>query len=54
MSGSKRWAASLDMYRKVPVDLMEGTKRGSALSYIALIAIVSLFFLETKDFLTRR
>jgi hypothetical protein len=47
-------AASLDMYRKVPVDLMEGTKRGSILSYLALFTIVTLFVLETNAFFTKR
>jgi hypothetical protein len=53
-SRSRRMAASLDMYRKVPVDLMEGTKRGSILSYLALLTIATLFVLETNAFFTRR
>lgn len=44
----------LDMYRKVPVDLLEGTKRGSFLSYTALFTIVSLFGLETRAFFSRK
>eukprot|EP00934_Nitzschia_sp_Nitz4_P007627 Nitzschia sp. Nitz4//scaffold127_size64804//44861//46626//NITZ4_006183-RA/size64804-augustus-gene-0.53-mRNA-1//1//CDS//3329534771//7617//frame0 len=50
----QRAASSLDMYRKVPIDLMEGTKRGSMLSYISLFTMLLLVFLETKDFLSRR
>lgn len=44
--------ASLDMYRKVPVDLLEGTKRGSVLSTVAVFTMALLFFLETKAFFT--
>ena len=53
-SRMRQAAASLDMYRKVPIDLMEGTKRGSLLSYIALFTIVSLFLMETAAFFTTR
>ncbi|KAL7473546.1 hypothetical protein ACHAXS_013981 [Conticribra weissflogii] len=38
------------MYRKVPIDLLEGTRRGSILSTIAVITMATLFFLETKAF----
>ena len=44
--------ASLDMYRKVPVDLLEGTRRGSILSTVAVLTMATLFFLETKAFLS--
>lgn len=44
--------ASLDMYRKVPVDLLEGTRRGSILSSLAVFSMGLLFFLETKAFLS--
>eukprot|EP00585_Thalassiosira_rotula_P005281 CAMPEP_0196135362 /NCGR_PEP_ID=MMETSP0910-20130528/4021_1 /TAXON_ID=49265 /ORGANISM="Thalassiosira rotula, Strain GSO102" /LENGTH=528 /DNA_ID=CAMNT_0041395487 /DNA_START=106 /DNA_END=1695 /DNA_ORIENTATION=- len=44
--------ASLDMYRKVPVDLLEGTRRGSILSTLAVFTMGLLFFLETKAFLS--
>jgi len=47
-------ATSLDMYRKVPADLMEGTKRGSFMSWLALISILTLFILETREFFTER
>ena len=36
--------------RKVPIDLMEGTKRGSYLSWIALFAMTTLFLYETSEF----
>jgi len=42
------------MYRKVPVDLMEGTKRGSALSYLALLTMIFLFAMETKSFISSK
>lgn len=42
--------ASLDMYRKVPVDLLEGTRRGSVLSTMAVFAMVTLFLMETRAF----
>jgi hypothetical protein len=45
-----KWAGSLDMYRKIPVDLMEGTKRGSVFSYVALTVMILLFFMETGAF----
>lgn len=35
------------MYRKIPADLMEGTKRGSILSMVAASVMVILFLLET-------
>eukprot|EP00550_Attheya_septentrionalis_P004653 CAMPEP_0198289390 /NCGR_PEP_ID=MMETSP1449-20131203/7581_1 /TAXON_ID=420275 /ORGANISM="Attheya septentrionalis, Strain CCMP2084" /LENGTH=507 /DNA_ID=CAMNT_0043987705 /DNA_START=76 /DNA_END=1596 /DNA_ORIENTATION=- len=44
------FAANLDMYRKVPADLMQGTKRGSILSSGALLVIATLFFCETRAF----
>jgi len=47
-----RGLASLDMYRKVPIDLLEGSKQGSFISWIALFVIATLFFLETKAFFT--
>jgi hypothetical protein len=49
-----RWAASLDMYRKVPVDLLEGTKRGSILSFMAVTVMLTLFILETRAYLKTR
>ena len=49
-----RWGASLDMYRKVPQDLMEGSKRGTFMSTFALFAIATLFFMETKAYFSSR
>jgi hypothetical protein len=46
-----RALGSLDMYRKVPMDLMEGTKRGSYLSMAAMVTMLTLFLLETRAFL---
>jgi hypothetical protein len=46
-----RALGSLDMYRKVPTDLMEGTKRGSYLSMAAMATMLTLFLLETRAFL---
>jgi thiol-disulfide isomerase/thioredoxin len=45
---------SLDMYRKVPTDLMEGTRQGSFLSLTALFVMAMLFFMETKNYLQVR
>jgi hypothetical protein len=50
MSGNLRWMGRLDMYRKVPTDLLEGTKRGSVLSLMASFVMLSLFLLETGAF----
>ncbi len=49
-----RWAESVDMYRKIPVDLMEGTRRGSVLSYLASFAMLALFMLETKAYFAKQ
>lgn len=42
---------SFDMYRKVPADLLEGTRRGSVFSIFAIIVMATLFMLETMEFL---
>jgi hypothetical protein len=42
---------SLDMYRKVPGELLSGTKRGSLLSVMAVVVMGVLFSLETRTFL---
>ena len=47
-----RWIANLDMYRKVPIDLLEGSRQGSIISWIALTVIAILFLMETKAFFT--
>lgn len=49
-----RWAGKLDMYRKIPADLMEGTRRGSVLSYVAAVVMAVLFLMETKAFFQKR
>jgi len=50
-SGGRRpWQSHVDMYRKIPTDLMEGTGRGSILSYISLLLMVVLFTWETKAY----
>ena len=46
--------SGLDMYKKVPIDLMEGTKRGSYLSWIALFTMFTLFVYETSEFWTSK
>lgn len=43
--------ANLDMYRKVPIDLLEGSKSGSIVSWMALFGMFALVVLETRDFL---
>lgn len=44
------FASTMDMYRKVPADLLEGTKRGSFCSLCAVFFMVVLFFYETVAF----
>jgi thiol-disulfide isomerase/thioredoxin len=53
-TGPRRWIANLDMYKKVPADLMEGTAQGSFFSYLVLIIIGTLVFFETKDYMRVR
>ena len=48
----KRWSASLDMYRKVPGDLIEGTLRGGLVSTMAVVIMCTLMVLETRSFFT--
>jgi hypothetical protein len=54
MGKSKRsnWLRSLDFYSKVPTDLMEGSKEGRIVSWIALSVIATLVWHETASFLT--
>jgi hypothetical protein len=52
MNGRKPWIANIDMYRKMPGDLMEQSQQGSIVSLIAVFAMVILFFSETSQFLT--
>jgi thiol-disulfide isomerase/thioredoxin len=48
------WQSHIDMYRKIPMDLMEGTRRGSILSYLSLILMIVLFIWETKAYFTTK
>lgn len=43
---------NFDFFRKVPRDFTEGTVPGSALSVVATVVMVALFFFELKSFLT--
>jgi hypothetical protein len=52
MSGGRSWIANMDMYRKVPGDLMEQSQQGSIVSLIAVIAMAILFARETQQFFT--
>lgn len=45
-----RWVGRLDMYRKIPADLMEGTQSGSLLSYAAVLVMLLLFLMETSAY----
>ena len=49
-SRPRPWTAHVDMYRKIPTDLMEGSRRGSILSQLSLLVMVIFFFMETKAF----
>jgi hypothetical protein len=49
-----QWAGRLDMYRKIPADLMEGTKSGSMLSFLAVIVMLILFLMETGAYFGKR
>eukprot|EP00531_Pseudo-nitzschia_arenysensis_P001896 CAMPEP_0116147214 /NCGR_PEP_ID=MMETSP0329-20121206/17629_1 /TAXON_ID=697910 /ORGANISM="Pseudo-nitzschia arenysensis, Strain B593" /LENGTH=518 /DNA_ID=CAMNT_0003643115 /DNA_START=64 /DNA_END=1620 /DNA_ORIENTATION=+ len=48
--GRGRHLAKLDMYRKVPMDMVEGTKQGSVISWVAILIISWLFYMETAAF----
>ena len=54
MGRSRPFASKLDMYRKVPGDLVEGSKQGSFVSWFAIFTIAFLFYKETADFLTTK
>jgi thiol-disulfide isomerase/thioredoxin len=49
-----RWIGRLDMYRKIPADLMEGTRRGSYLSYVAMFVLLFLFLFETGAYFQQK
>jgi hypothetical protein len=42
----------LDIFKKVPTDLSEGTNRGGFLSLLALISIVYFLIVEIQDYLS--
>ena len=50
--GRGRHFAKLDMYRKVPMDMVEGSKQGSVISWLAIAIILWLFYKETVAFFT--
>ena len=50
--GRGRHLAKLDMYRKVPVDIVEGSKQGSIISWVAIFVIFALIYMETAAFFT--
>lgn len=50
----QRWIASLDLYRKVPTDLMETSAEGSVFSWFVLVCILGLLLRETLDFVSPR
>jgi thiol-disulfide isomerase/thioredoxin len=54
MGRANHFASKLDMYRKVPADLVEGSKQGSLVSWIAIFTIGYLFYKETSDYMTTR
>uniref|UniRef100_A0A7S4QW39 Thioredoxin domain-containing protein n=2 Tax=Ditylum brightwellii TaxID=49249 RepID=A0A7S4QW39_9STRA len=47
---SRPWTANIDMYRKVPNDLLESSRRGSIMSTMAIIVMTTLFIMETRAF----
>ena len=52
--GRGRQFARLDMYRKVPVDLVEGSKQGSIVSWLTICIVIYLFYKETTDFFSTK
>jgi hypothetical protein len=54
MKSRHAWLVSLDMYKKVPQDLLEGSQEGRFTSWFALLALLTLFVKETHDFLSPR
>lgn len=53
-SRRNEWLVSLDMYRKVPQDLLEGSQEGRFTSWFAILVLLTLFVKETHDFLSPR
>ena len=54
MGRVRQFGSKLDMYRKVPVDLVEGSKQGSIISWLAIFVMTYLFYKETINFLTTK
>jgi hypothetical protein len=54
MGRVRQFGSKLDMYRKVPIDLVEGSKQGSIISWLALFVMTYLFYKETVNFLTTK
>lgn len=50
----RQWAAGVDMYRRVPADLTETSKSGSIFSYAVVFVMLTLFLLETRDYMSKR
>mmetsp|Transcript_21392 Transcript_21392/g.24597 ORF Transcript_21392/g.24597 Transcript_21392/m.24597 type:complete len:619 (+) Transcript_21392:81-1937(+) len=44
------WQSHMDMYRKIPTDLLDGSKRGSIFSFLSLLGMIILFGWESYDF----
>jgi len=49
-----KWKDAIDIYRKIPSDIIEGSQQGSLLSRICLAMMVILFVFETKAFVEKR
>jgi hypothetical protein len=54
MGRVRKFGSKLDMYRKVPIDLVEGSKQGSIISWMAIFVMTYLFYKETINFLTTK
>jgi hypothetical protein len=47
-----RWLADLDIYRKLPTDLLESSAEGNIFSWFVLVCIAGLLFRETVEFMS--
>ncbi|MGK3745686.1 MAG: hypothetical protein ACI90V_012547 [Bacillariaceae sp.] len=54
MGRVRKFGSKLDMYRKVPIDLVEGSKQGSIISWMAIFVMTYLFYKETINFWTTK
>jgi len=52
--GPRSWLAGMDMYRKVPVDLLESTKEGNVVSILVFVIILVLVSYETNQFFSTK